>query len=179
MKIEFIDTNLHEIDEINVQAMVVSAFMEERPFYGMAGLIDWRMCATFSRMSLENFVTSDLGEAVMVPAYNRLNANAVIMLGLGSEKTFGLNDVRALGIRIGALIHGLHLSDLLIDLPGSPLSQIDAEKRMRLLMETLKAEGVLGQQNIRLFIAEKARLHGKLRAVTRRYNPRNIGNKYG
>lgn len=178
MKIEFIDTDLHEVDEVEVQAMVVSAFRDERPFYGMAGLVDWRMCAALSRMALDNFITSDLGEAVMVPSL-RLNATAIILLGLGSSNQFGSVEIKALGTKISALIRGLHLSNLLIDLPGSPVSKMDAGKRMQFLMEAMKANGVLGAENTRLLIAEKAQFHGHLREIARRFGPGYKGGRYG
>ena len=179
MKIEFIDTNLHEIDEVEVQAMIVSAFREERPFFGMAGLVDWRMCSEFSRLALDKFVTSELGEAVMVPAYNRLRADSVILLGLGQGKNFGPDEVRLLGTRISEIIRGLHLSTLLIDLPGSPHSTLSPGKRMQFLLESMKKNGVLSSGNIRMLIAEKAGYHSKLQSVARRMNPRSMGNIYG
>ena len=179
MKIEFIDTNLHEVDEIEVQTMIVSAFQEERPFYGMAGLIDWRLCAEFSKLAINNFLTSELGEAVMTPTYGRLNATRVVLLGLGSSNKFGFNEMKIMGKRISNIIQGLKLSSLLIDLPGSPVSKVDPEKRMMILMETFKADNLLGSRDLRLFIAEKSNLHGNLRSIVRKINPRNPGSRYG
>ena len=179
MKIEFIKTDLHEFDEVTAQAVMVSAFRQERPFHGAAGLVDWRLCALFSRMSLDDFLTSSLGEAVMTPAYGRLNAGEVIFLGLGSSRDFGTEAMRTLGRRITGIIRGLHLTRVMIDLPGSPTTRLGHGKRMQLLLEAFRDGGLLMDQDIRVYIAENPRFYGELQSVVNRFNPRARGGRYG
>ena len=178
MKIDFIDTNLHEMDEVETQVIIASAFQEERPFHGVAGLIDWRMCTAFARMALDNFLTSRLGEAVMVPSYGRFNATGVIMLGLGSDTGFGENEMKVTATKISGLIRGMHLNTVMIDLPGSPISRIRHAKRMNILMDALKNTELLTTEEISLFIVENARFHREMRSIVKKFNTGNRGRRY-
>ncbi len=179
MKIEIIDTNLHEMDEVAPQVIIASAFQQERPFHGAAGLIDWRMCTAFARMALDNFLTSRLGEAVMVPAYGRFNATGVVMLGLGSDEGFGENEMKVTAAKISALIRGMRLNNVMTDLPGSPVSRMRPSKRMEILLNTLKNTGLLAKDGINLFIVENSRFHREIQSVVKRFNTGKRGRRYG
>ncbi len=71
------------LERIPADLAVVGAASDERPLRGGAGRVDWRLCALLSELAIEGHLTGAVGEAILLPGTGRLNANRVLVLGVG------------------------------------------------------------------------------------------------
>ena len=85
--VSFITPDLRALDDQDVteadNILVLSAFSDDRPLRGLAGLVDWRLCGTLSRFIQSSKAIGDYGERVLLPSGGRLPHAKVLMMGLG------------------------------------------------------------------------------------------------
>ena len=65
MELRFIGPDLGELDRVGAEVLVCSAFRDERPPRGVAGLYDWRSAGRLSKLMQQGFATGELGEVLM------------------------------------------------------------------------------------------------------------------
>ena len=85
MQIEFIPPSLRALDDAPGDLLIVSAFADERPLEGVAGLVDWRLCGALSRFRMNGFSLGVPGERILYPASRRLSHPTVLFMGLGNR----------------------------------------------------------------------------------------------
>ena len=81
-----IDTSPFE--RVSADLAVATFFSDERPLRGAAGRADWRLCGMVSELIASGRMRGAKGEAVLVPAFGRLAADSVLLLGLGRRSNF-------------------------------------------------------------------------------------------
>ncbi|MBM4394187.1 MAG: hypothetical protein FJ087_00680 [Deltaproteobacteria bacterium] len=164
MKIQFLRPDLHQIDRVTADTVVVSVFEEERPPRGVSGLMDWRLCGRLSRLMVGGQVTGRFREAVLLPAYGRLPASRVCAYGMGRLAEFSPARAREASWFVADSLHKLRTSSFVTSLPGSPLTGMAARPRMELFLEELirvfGADETSG--GVEAFIVEPAELHRDL-----------------
>ena len=82
-----VDTSSFE--RVPADLAVVGFFSDERPLRGAAGRADWRLCGLVSELIASGRLRGKKGEAALVPAFGRLAAESVLLLGLGRRSSFG------------------------------------------------------------------------------------------
>jgi hypothetical protein len=78
--ITIVPLRLAVLDLLKATCVVLTVDDEERPPWGAAGWIDWRLNGEISEKILANFITGKPREAVMLSSGRRLSANAIIVL---------------------------------------------------------------------------------------------------
>jgi hypothetical protein len=86
--IGFIAPDLRHLDDHPADVVVLSAFADERPFEGLAAVIDWRLCAALSHWRQGGFSTGALGERILFPCAHRLTTPRLMVFGLGARAAF-------------------------------------------------------------------------------------------
>jgi hypothetical protein len=81
--LSFIRPTLIALDDHPVDLIVLPVFADERPFEGLADVIDWRLTGAMSRWRRDGFATGGVGERVLFPCRHRLEADALVVFGLG------------------------------------------------------------------------------------------------
>jgi hypothetical protein len=85
MQIILADLNLAALDTSEADGMALFVAKDERPLRGFAGLCDWRLCGTLSRVVRSGFFAGAPGEALLMPGKGRLRATKIFALGLGAR----------------------------------------------------------------------------------------------
>ena len=99
MAVRFLSLELSRWDQVKSGGdLVLSAFADERPLRGAAGLADWRLCGRLSALLKRQRFTGTGGETLMIPPGRRLPFSRILVFGLGerrgySEKRY-VEDVR-------------------------------------------------------------------------------------
>jgi len=108
---------------------------DERPQHGAAGLVDWRLAGTVSRLIGEHFVTGRLGEVVMLPLRPKLPFDKALLFGLGNRDAFSDSAFREITSHMLKVMAGLCARTAVVELPGRHRSAIDAERATDILLE--------------------------------------------
>lgn len=167
MKIHFLKPDLHQMDQVHADTIAVGLFEEDRPPRGLAGLADWRLCGRVSRLIASGNVTGRFREAVLFPAYARLPANRVCVLGLGRRAEFSAARAREASWVLAESLRKLRAASFIVSLPGSPMTSVPHRARMDLFLEELLRvfgpdEGTGG---VEVFIVEPFEVHRELTEV--------------
>ena len=161
MEFEFIEKDLHQLDEVNADLLVAGAFVEERPFKGLAGLVDWRMCGPLTRMALEGFITSNPGEALLMPGGGRIGVSKIVVLGLGSISTYKIKQARDAMMHMSRIIRQLKAASVVLELPGTGV--VPASTVVKALVDAFKMEGLEAKKDFKVILVERSELHTELK----------------
>jgi hypothetical protein len=85
MQIVLAELSLAALDTAEADGMALFVAKDERPLRGFAGLCDWRLCGTLSRVVRSGFFAGAPGEALLMPGKGRLRASKIFALGLGAR----------------------------------------------------------------------------------------------
>lgn len=167
MRIQFVKPDLHALDQIRADALVVCLFEDERPPRGVAGLLDWRLCGRLSDLLVVQHVSGSAGESVLFPAYGRLPFSRVCAFGMGPAAEFTSNRAREVCGQVATSLHKLRVASFVMSLPGSPRTPIAPRVRLELLLEELTR--VFGADEtgsgVDVFIVEPSEHHRELAEV--------------
>lgn len=167
MKIHLLKPDLHQIDQVHADTVAIGLFEEDRPPRGLAGLADWRLCGRVSRLIASGSVTGRFREAVLFPAYARLPANRICVLGLGRRSEFTAARAREASWVLAESLRKLRATSFIVSLPGSPMTAVPPRARMDLFLEELlRVFGPdEGSGGVEVFIVEPLEVHRELTEV--------------
>ena len=72
-------------DRIPAQVAVATFFDDVRPLQGTSALVDWRLNGRLSRLILDERISGDFLETLMIPLGGRLKAQQLLLFGLGAS----------------------------------------------------------------------------------------------
>lgn len=137
MDLRFTSPELHALDQLSTEILVACIFEDEKPPHGVAGLVDWRLAGSISRVIRRGFFTGKPGEVLMLPSKPRLNFDKVLLFGLGPVASFGETQYRACIEHILKTLHDLRARSAVAELPGRHLDAISPERATDLLLEAV------------------------------------------
>lgn len=123
---QFVARELSRLDEMSADALVCGVWSDERPFRGLAGLVDWRLAGRLSRLAQRGLITGALGEALCTPGRPRLPFDKVIVIGLGERAAFSTAEYEAALRRVLAMARDLLVRRLALELPGRATDAVGA-----------------------------------------------------
>jgi hypothetical protein len=135
MELRFVTADLRRLDEVASEVLACGVFTDERPHHGAAGLVDWRLSGTVSRLLADGFVTGRLGEVVMLPLRPKLPFDKALLFGLGTRATFTDEVFRDVTAHMLRATEGLCARTAVVELPGRHRAAIDAERATDILLE--------------------------------------------
>lgn len=86
--LRWVSDELRALDDAPSDLLVLTAFADERPLEGLAGLVDWRLCGALSAWRAGGFSTGELGERILYPTSHRLSHTRLLFLGLGGRTEY-------------------------------------------------------------------------------------------
>lgn len=138
--LRFVAPDLRRLDETDAEILVCGVFQDERPFRGLAGLLDFRLAGKLSRLARQGFLRGEIGEALLVPARTRLASDKLMVVGLGPRATFDDEAYRRVLARTLDALAGLSVKKAVVELPGRGAPALDAAPAARLLVDVLGDE---------------------------------------
>jgi hypothetical protein len=84
------------VDAQECDVLVAGFFRDERPLKGSSGWIDWRFNGMLSQLLIENKLTGDWKEPILIPSKERILPGMILLLGLGEVKRYSCLRLREL-----------------------------------------------------------------------------------
>jgi hypothetical protein len=135
--LRFVTPDLRRLDEVSSEVVVCGIWKDERPFTGLASLLDWRLAGRLSRLAKKSFLVGDVGEVLVIPARPRLPFDKLLACGLGPRASFGDAAFRTILTRILDALTGLSVKKAVIELPGRGDHGVDAEHAAEILLDVV------------------------------------------
>ena len=150
------------VDVQECELLVTGFFKDERPLKGASGLVDWRFNGKFSRFLIEDKLSGDWNETILVPSEGRVTPRMILLLGLGEMKEYGSLRLREVPLRLLQIVKRLDAFEICLSLPYGKDTRVNCGKMAEVLIEGIvNGLGFSGQpsngeriRNLRLFFAE-------------------------
>lgn len=137
LDLRFVAPDLRRLDEVSAEVIACGVYRDERPFAGLAGLLDWRLAGRLSRLAKQGFLLGDVGELLAVPVRPRLPFDKILVAGLGPRSGSGDETFKKILERVTDALSGLHVKKAVVELPGRGDAAITAERAAEILLERL------------------------------------------
>lgn len=137
MDLLFVAPSLAELDSLESEVCACAIWEDQRPVGGVAGLFDWRLGGTISRLLRRGDLRGSIGEVMMIPGRPKLTFDKLLLFGLGPREAF--DDARfrhALHHMLDA-VDGLGTRVAVVQLPGRQDDRIRPERAADMLLETV------------------------------------------
>lgn len=118
MELRFLNPDLRALDGHPTEVLVGNVFEDERPPRGVAGLVNWRLGGRVDRLLESNFLTGARGEVLLLPGRPRLEADKVLLFGLGARASFDDGAFDLVAERLLGTLLGLCVRSAVVELPG-------------------------------------------------------------
>ena len=92
---EVLSPSFEVTDTFQAETLCLLIGEKERPLTGLSRFVDWRLCGRLSTLLLENRFAGKSGEYVMMPAFGRLRADTLLLVGTG-HSTLSRDDAQHL-----------------------------------------------------------------------------------
>src|SRR4051794_25607192 len=118
MEFRFVPPGLRQLDERGAEVIACGIYRDERPFAGLAGLLDWRLAGRLSRLAKKGFILGEVGELLAMPVRPRLPFDKLLAFGLGPRGSFSDATFRTVLERTMSALAGLQVKKAVVELPG-------------------------------------------------------------
>jgi hypothetical protein len=123
------------LDLAGTEVLVCGLCSDERPPHGAAGLIDWRLSGTVSRLLERGFASGGAGEVLLIPGKPKLPFDKIVLFGVGDSTAFNERIYRAIIEKVLGTLEGLRARTAVVELPGRHIGAISAERAADILLE--------------------------------------------
>ncbi len=138
--ISLLPESLDELDRLDRDLLVLSLFEDERPLRGLNGLVDWRANGRLSQMLTSGEITGKNGEKILTTPDHRIDAGRVLIWGLGPNREFDNMAYVRVVERLFATIAKLNASSLVMNIPGSHLSDDYLLEKLAILLKQVREQ---------------------------------------
>jgi hypothetical protein len=105
-------------DTVKQKCLVLGVFADEKPPRGICGFVDWRLNGYISREIKQGNISGKLAEKILVPAPPRLNAELLMICGMGNASKFTTEQMERFAYLTIESVDKLLLDDFSLELPG-------------------------------------------------------------
>ena len=123
------------VDVQECELLVTGFFKDERPLKGASGLVDWRFNGKFSRFLIEDKLSGDWNETILVPSEGRVTPRMILLLGLGEMKEYGSLRLREVPLRLLQIVKRLDAFEICLSLPYGKDTRVNCGKMAEVLIE--------------------------------------------
>jgi hypothetical protein len=86
---------MHDIKDLDADAVMVGFHEDVRPLKGVAGALDWLLCGALSGLIIQKKICGALGEIALLTSRGKIPAAKIFMVGLGTREASSPESVRA------------------------------------------------------------------------------------
>jgi len=174
MKIQLLRPDLHLLDHVNVDTVVLGVFQEDRPPRGLAGLLDWRLLGRLGNLVAQQKFAGGYRESLLLPTYGRIPAQRICVFGLGALEEFSPKRYQESCWYIGEILARLRTSSFLLSLPGSPRVAFPLRNRVETFLEEM-ARAFGGEVEPEVVLVEPPETHREITEVAASQARKNRG----
>jgi hypothetical protein len=143
--VDVVPATLRSLDDHAGDVLVLTAFADERPLAGLAGLVDWRLRGALSEWMMNGFATGHANERVLYPTRGRLNQRFVLMIGLGARAQHRADRARAAAFAATSAVSNLGLTSMICGSFGLETLPAPLERSLPELIERVREQTELSQ----------------------------------
>ena len=107
-----------DVTSIPTELIVLWHFSDERPLRGTSGLIDWKLDGRISKFIMDDRITGEWQEKVMLGSFKPLVDKRLVLIGLGPQEDFNPGRIRDAGRLAMRTAVKLGIDSASITLPG-------------------------------------------------------------
>jgi len=130
-----IKVSYEKIDRLDVEAVVLFNFMDQRPLKGACGFIDWRMNGYLSRLILDGSVDGDCGESLLIDPGRRLRGDKILVWGLGESRKLNRKLLKEQSREMTGQLIKIGVRDFAVAPPAAGGIEVDVSKLARAIVE--------------------------------------------
>ena len=86
---------MHDIKDLETDAVIVGFHEDVRPLKGVAGAVDWLLCGALSLLIIRKKMRGALGEVALLTSRGKIPADKIFMVGLGPRGMSSPESLRA------------------------------------------------------------------------------------
>jgi hypothetical protein len=86
---------MHDIKDLETDAVIVGFHEDVRPLKGAAGALDWLLCGALSHLIIQKKMRGILGEVALLTSKGKVPADKIFMVGLGPREASSPGSLRA------------------------------------------------------------------------------------
>jgi hypothetical protein len=135
MELRFVVPELRRLDEVSSEVLACGVFCDALPPHGTAGLVDWRLCGSISRLFVSKFLTGERGEVLLVPPRPKLPFDKALLFGLGTRIGFDVEGFRQVTAHMLRAMRELCARSAVVELPGRFEGIVDPERATDILLD--------------------------------------------
>jgi hypothetical protein len=112
--------DLATLDTLVVEAYCVFVAEDERPLWGLAGLLDWRMTGALSRLCEQGLLAGDVAESLLTTTNGAVPGPRVFAFGLGPQRALSAASFAPIAKRAGEAVARAAVASVAVGLPEKP-----------------------------------------------------------
>jgi len=85
---------MHDIKDLETDAVIVGFHEDVRPLKGTAGALDWLLCGALSHLIIRKKMRGVLGEVALLTSKGKVPADKIFMVGLGPREASSPESLR-------------------------------------------------------------------------------------
>lgn len=141
MELRFLNPDLRPLDGHPTEVLVGNLFENERPPRGVAGLVNWRLGGRVDGLLESGFLTGARGEVLLLPGRPRLEADKVLLFGLGERAGFDDAAFDLVAAKLLDTLLGLCVRSAVVELPGRHDEALAPERAADRFLAAVAAHG--------------------------------------
>ncbi|QQR88995.1 MAG: hypothetical protein IPJ88_12310 [Myxococcales bacterium] len=130
-------TDLEHIDTLEVDALCLTLFEDERPLRSVNAVIDWRLCTQISQLIKEGHFSGKAGEQCLLPTQKRFRFPSIFVLGLGLRADFNPNLADSSVKQLFAMMKQAQLRNFAMLIPGRSIEVLDETQAIESVLSNL------------------------------------------
>lgn len=154
------------VDLQDCDLLVVGLLEDERPLKGSRGWVDWRLNGKLSHLLIQERLTAQWKETILMPSHGRITPRMILLLGLGKIKGYSYLRIRELFPYLLEILKNLNASSICLSFPYGEGYNVDSGKLAEVLLEGIadcfdpdrKPSDGEWVDHLRLFFAERDEL---------------------
>ncbi|MEO0321989.1 MAG: M17 family peptidase N-terminal domain-containing protein [Myxococcota bacterium] len=128
MELRFVAPELRRLDGLRCEAAALPYFVEERPFRGALGLLDWRLRGRLAGLRAQGRLTGAEDECLLLPARRRTAFDKLFLFGLGRRDAFDESAAETAAARMLDTLEAARVRAFALTLPGRSVAALAPEQ---------------------------------------------------
>jgi hypothetical protein len=132
-----VTVQIHSIDKLETDALIVGFHEDIRPLKGGAGALDWLLCGALSRLIIQKKVKGAVGDVALLTSNGKVPADKIFMVGLGPRAGSSAESLRNAARTVAASAAGAGVTHAALDC--FPLGDVPSDEALGAIREGLEA----------------------------------------
>jgi hypothetical protein len=128
------------VEVVPADVLVLFHLEDEPAPRGRLGRVDWLLCGAVSRLRVRGKFRGERGSRALLLTDSSLQADRVMVVGLGRRADCTLNGLYRLSYEVAAAVLDLECSTIALDIPARAFPQEPPERIRRAFLEGFLAE---------------------------------------